>query len=150
VYNEPPVRDGVVQLAGKLDRDALKSIAAEFGVKSSAKAEKVLHDVLVKLSGHQPAKAKKANVAADPAVVEEHARRLAALVERSADPDALSAAEIEAELARLKDLKKPELAAVAIRAGIDGVRPSDAAKPTLERIRNRLTAARRARDRAEV
>jgi hypothetical protein len=57
---------------------------------------------------------------------------------------------LDAELARLKELPKPALYAVVTRAGIDGVKPRDGVAPILTRVRNRLTAARRARERAEV
>jgi hypothetical protein len=115
---------------------------------------KVLSAVLVKLSGHTPPKAKRGTKAPaappDPAVVEEHARRLAGLVERSAHPDSHSDADMDAELARLKALPKPSLYEVVTRAGIDGVKPRDGVAAILARVRNRLTAARRARERAEV
>ena len=83
-------------------------------------------------------------------MVEENARRLTALVDRSADPAAVTDADVDAELARLKALPKAALYEVVTRAGIEGVRPKDAASAVLTRVRNRLTAARRARDRAEV
>jgi hypothetical protein len=146
------------RLEGVLDRDAMKAVGAEFGVKVSAatKPAKLLADVLTKLSGHAPPKAKPAArakapaVAADPAVVEAHASRLKDLVTRSADADAVSEADIEAELGRLNGLAAPVLVEVATRAGVEGAKPRDAKKATLERIRNRLRAARRARERAEV
>jgi hypothetical protein len=146
------------RLEGVLDFDAMKAVGAEFGVKVTAatKPAKLLGDVLTKLSGHAPPKAKPASrakaspVPADPAVVEEHAGRLKNLVTRSADPDAVSEAEVEAELKQLKGLAPPVLVEVATRAGVEGAKPSDSKKATLERIRIRLTAARRARERAEV
>jgi len=107
-------------------------------------------EILTKLCGHQPQKAKGKTATIDPAVVDEYARRLAELIERSIDPDAVNEAEVEEELARLKELPKPTLVEVIARAGVDGVRPAAAVSAILQRVRNRLTAARRARERAEV
>ncbi|HKB03311.1 MAG TPA: hypothetical protein VKD90_13890 [Gemmataceae bacterium] len=157
-YAEPAVRDGMARLEAALDRDALKAVGAEFGVRvtAAAKPVKVIADVLAKLTGHPPPKAKPAGrtkAAAgpvDPALVDGHARRLSELVARSADPDAVPDAEVEAELDRLKPLPKPALVEVATRAGIEGVKARDATSAILQRVRNRLTAARRARERAEV
>ena len=56
----------------------------------------------------------------------------------------------EEELSRLKALPKPALYEVVTRAGVEGVKPRDGVGPILTRVRNRLTAARRARERAEV
>lgn len=155
-YADETVRTEIARLEGALDRDALKAVGAEFGVKITAKSvpAKVLADVLARLSGHRPPKAKRGAKAPaeppDPVVVAEHAQRLAGLVERSADPDAVSDAAVEEELARLKALPKPVLYEAVTRAGIEGVKPKDAVAAILSRVRNRLTAARRARDRAEV
>lgn len=150
------MRAEVARLEGALDRVTLKAIGTEFGVRTSAKSApaKVLGEVLVKLTGHAPPKARRgAKVPAeppDPAVVAQHAERLAGLVARSVDPDAVSEAAVEEELARLKAVPKPVLYEAVTRAGIEGVKPKDAAAAILSRVRNRLTAARRARDRAEV
>jgi hypothetical protein len=155
-YANESVRAEIERLEGALDRDTLKAVGAEFGVKTTAKSAptKVLADVLVKLTGHAPPKAKrgaKAPAAApDPAVVEEHARRLAGLIERSANPDTGSDADVDDELTRLQALPTPALYEVVTRAGIEGVKPRDGVGPILARVRNRLTAARRARERAEV
>ncbi|MBO0699018.1 MAG: hypothetical protein J2P46_11535, partial [Zavarzinella sp.] len=157
-YADSEVRDGMARMEAALDRDALKALGAEFGVKVTvaAKPAKVIADVLAKLTGHTPPKAKAAGraraaaEAVDPALVEAHARRLADLVARSADPDAVSEADVEAELDRLKRLPKPALVETVTRAGIEGVKPRDALSAILQRVRNRLTAARRARERAEV
>lgn len=155
-YADEAVRAEVARLEGAMDRDVLKPVGAEFGVGVTAKTQpaKLVADVLAKVSGHKPAKGKaggKAKAAPpDPALVEEHARRLGDLVARSADPDAVPDAEVEAELARLEGLPKAALVAVATRAGVEGVKAKDAATAILTRVRNRLTAARRARERAEV
>ncbi len=148
VYHDPPIHEAIARLEG-LDRESLTAIATEFGIKTSARSKpaKIIGDVLVKLSGHKPAKAKKAKAPAasvDPAIVEENARRLAALVEHSADPHAVPDSEVEAELNRLKSLGKPTLFEVANQAGIEGVRSGDPVSAILERVRLRLTAARRA------
>lgn len=156
MYADESVRAEIARLEAALDPDSLKAVGTEFGVAVSARSApaRILADILVKLSGHAPPKAKRGAKAAaepvDPAVVEENARHLAVLIERSATPDALSDADVETELARLKALPKPALVEVATRAGIDGVKPRDAAPSILTRVRNRLTAARRARERAEV
>lgn len=155
-YADEAVRQETSRLEAVLDRDTLPVVGAEFGVPASARATtaKVLAAVLVKVSGHAPAKPKRGGKAPaaplDPAVVEEHARRLAALVERSADPDALSEPEVEDEIARLEALPKPVLFEVVSRAGIDGVKRTDGVAAMTTRVRNRLTATRRARERAEV
>ena len=154
VYNDPPIREAIARLE-ELDRESLLAIAAECGVKANARSQpaKIIGDVLVKLTGHKPAKVKKGRTKAasiDPAIVEENARRLAALVERSVDPDAIPDSEVEAELARLKGLGKPTLFEVVNRAGIEGVRSGDPIPAILDRVRLRLTGARRARERAEV
>jgi hypothetical protein len=156
-YADPAVRDWTARLEGALDRDALKAVGAEFGVKvtAAAKPAKVIADILGQLTGHRPPTAKatrtKAAVeAVDPGIVAEDARRLSELVARSTDPDAVPDADVEAELVRLKRLPKPALVEVVTRAGVEGVKPRDALSGILQRVRNRLTAARRARERAEV
>lgn len=153
VYNDPPIREAIARLEG-LDRESMIAVAAEFGIKATARSKptKVIGDVLTKLTGHKPAKARTTAKATsvDPAVIEEHGRRLAALVQRSSDPEAMSDSEVESELARLKALGKPTLFEVANRSGIEGVRSGDSASAILDRVRLRLTAARRARERAEV
>jgi hypothetical protein len=155
-YTHEAVRAEIVRLESALDPDTLKAIGTEFGVRATAKSSpaKMLGDMLAKLSGHAPPKptrsGKAAATPADPAVVEENARRLAALVERSADPAVVTDADVDAEVARLKALPKPALYEVVTRAGVEGVKPRDGVAPILTRVRNRLTAARRARERAEV
>jgi hypothetical protein len=155
-YAEESVRAEIARQEGALDRDTLKAVGTEFGVKTTAKSApaKVLAEVLVKLSGHAPPKPKRGTKSAaeppDPAVVEEHARRLAVLIERSSVPEAISDADIDDELARLRALPKLGLYAVVTRAGVEGVKPRDAVGPILSRVRSRLTAARRARERTEV
>ena len=156
LYADESVRAEIARLEGTLDRDTLKAVGTEFGAKTTAKSApvKVLAAVLVKLTGHRPPKAKRGakSPAAppDPAVVEEHARRLADLIERSADPAAVADADVDDELARLKALPKPALYEVVTRAGVEGVKPRDGVGPILTRVRSRLTATRRARERAEV
>jgi len=152
VYNDPLIREGITHLESELTGDTLKAVAGEFGIKATTKAKpgKVITEILTKLCGHQPQKAKGKTASVDLAVVDENARRLAALVERSADPDAVGEAEVEVELAHLKALPKATLVEVIARAGIDGVRTGDAISAILQRVRNRLTAARRAHERAEV
>jgi hypothetical protein len=156
LYADEAVRAEIARLESALDRDALKAVGTEFGVPVSARSapDKVLSAVLVKLSGHRPPKARRGAKAEvpppDPAVVEGHASRLADLVRRSSDPEAVSDGDVDAELARLKALPKPALVEVVTRAGIEGVKPRDGVAPILTRVRNRLTAARRARERAEV
>lgn len=152
VYNDASVRESIARVESGLDADSLKTFAAEFGVKASAKSQpgKVIHDVLVKLTGHKPAKVKAKSAIVDETVVEEHVQRLGKLIERSVDPDAVSESEIEAELGRLTVLPKETLHAVIARAAIEGARPSDSKSAMLQRVRNRLTAARRARERAAV
>ena len=156
VYRDEPIRDAIAGLGAALDKDFLKAIGAEFGVSVTARstAAKVVSDVLTKLTGHRPpkgrAKASAKTPAVDPAIVELNALRLSQLIARSVSPDGINEAEIDEELARLKELSKPVLAEVATRAGIDGVKPRDAASAILQRVHNRLTAARRARQRAEV
>lgn len=153
VYNDPPIRERIAQLESALDRDSLKAVGAEFGVGVTAKstADKVVSAILVKLTGHKPAKPRAAKAtAADPAQVEKHSARLEELVRRSADPAAVSEAEADAEVERLKGLDKPTLIEVASRAGVDGIKSRDAQSAILQRIHNRLVAARRARERAEV
>jgi hypothetical protein len=156
-YADPAVRDDIARLESALDPATLKAVGAEFGVAVTARSSppKVVGDILTRLSGHAAPKGRaggrsKPAVAPDPALVEEHATRLATLVSRSADPAAVPEAEVEAELARLKGLPKPALVEVVTRAGIEGVKPRDALSAIHQRVRNRLTAARRARDRAEV
>jgi hypothetical protein len=157
-YADHSVREEIQRLEAGLDRGALKAVGSEFGVAVTARspATKILTDVLARLTGHQPPKGKsggRTNSTAapvDPMLVDEHSRRLAGLIARSSDPVAVPDHEIEAELNRLKGLSKLELAAVVARAGVEGVKPRDAFSSILQRVRNRLTAARRARERAEV
>ena len=153
-YEEPIVQEGMARLAEQLDPASLKLLAAEFEVKTTAKSQsaKVIGDLLAKLSGQQPpkikAKAKSASV--DPAVVEEHARRLMALIERSINPDAVNDSDVAAELARLKTLSPPTLFEVVVRSGMNEARSSESKSALLKRVQAELTAARRARERAEV
>jgi hypothetical protein len=157
-YADHSVREEIQRLEAGLDRDALKAIGSEFGVAVATRspATKILTDVLAKLTGHQPPKGRTSgrsnstDAPVDPAIVDEHSRRLAGLMARSSDPVAVPDHEIEAELNRLKGLSKLVLAAVVVRAGVEGVKPRDAVSSILQRVRNRLTAARRARERAEV
>lgn len=155
-YASEEVRSGLTRLEAELSAADLKAIATTFGVKATAKASaaKVLTDVLTKLTGHKPAKPKaggqKTTAAADPAVVDAHARRLADLIERAAGPDGLPDDEVNAEMARLKDLAKPALIAVVRAAGFEGVGASESVAALHLRVRNRLTVAKRARDRSEV
>jgi uncharacterized protein YidB (DUF937 family) len=153
VYNDPNIRDKMARLESALDAETLKAVAAEFGIKTTAKSQtaKVVGDILAKLTGHKPAKtsAKAKAASVDSALVDEHAQRLAKLVERSADPAAISDSELDAELGRLKGIGKNTLNEVANRAGIEGVRAGDSIANCLDRIRLRLTAARRAKERAE-
>ncbi|HEX3147720.1 MAG TPA: hypothetical protein VHR66_06525 [Gemmataceae bacterium] len=155
-YADESVRSELLRLESALDAATLRIVGAEFGVSATARTApaKVIGDVLAKLSGHKPAKATKkaakTEPPVDPAVVEEHTRRLSTLVARSADPDSVSDADVDAELADLKKLPKSTVYEVATRAGIDGLKPADSAKAILARITLRLTAARRARERAEV
>jgi hypothetical protein len=156
MYADPSVQAEIARLQSALDPNGVKAVGSEFGVAASARSApaKVLADVLVKLSGHSAPTAKRGVKApaqpVDPAAVEESARHLAGLIERSATPDAVSDADVEAELARLKSLPKPTLVEAVTRAGIEGVKPRDAVSSILTRVRGRLTAARRARERAEV
>jgi hypothetical protein len=142
----------ITRILAGLDRDSLKAVAGEFGIKTTAasKADKVLMDVLAKLSGHQPPKGKRAPAGIDAAAIDAKAKSLRALVERSANPGAVSDAEIEAELGTLKALKKGTLFEVLSLAGIEGVRSGDSTAEMLQRVRSRLMAAKRARERAEV
>lgn len=155
-YAHEAVRAEIARLERALDPNTLKAVGTEFGVKTTAKSTpaKLLGEVLVKLTGHAPPKAKRGTkapaAAPDPAVVEKHARALAELIELSAEPDTVPDAAIDDELARLKALAKPMLYEVVTRAGIEGVKPRDGVGPILTRVRHRLTAARRARERAEV
>jgi len=153
-YDEPVVRDGIARFADRIDVGSLKALAAEQGIKVSAKSQsaKVVSDMLAKRSGHKPLKASPKSKAAivDPAVVEEYARRLAAMIDRSVDPSAISQTDVEAELSRLKELSPATLFEIVIRVGIREARPSEKKPALLNRVRNELTAARRARERAEV
>jgi hypothetical protein len=155
-YADEAVRAEIARLEAELDRDTLKAVGSEFGVKTTAKSApaKVLSAVLARLTGHQPPRAKRGAKAAaeppDPAVVEANARRLAELIGRATDPEALSETDVDDELARLKALPKPALHDVVTRAGIEGVKPRDGVGPILTRVRSRLTATRRARERAAV
>jgi len=153
-FEEPVVREGISQLAQNLEASSLKALAGELGIKVTAKAvpAKTLADVLAKLSGHQPPKAKPKPKAAavDPAVVDEHSRRLKSLIERSLQADAVSEIDVEAEVVRLKPLSPAALYEVVSRAGISEARPSENRAALLKRVRQELTAARRARERAEV
>lgn len=155
-YADETVRAEFARLETALDRDTLKAVGAEFGVRTSAKSApaKVLGEVMVKLTGHAPPKANRGAKAPaeppDPAVVAQNAERLADLVARFVDPNAVSETAVEEELARLKALPKSVLYEAVTRAGIEGAKPKDAIPAILMRVRNRLTAARRARDRAEV
>ena len=157
-YGEESVRAEIGRLEGVLDRDSLTAVGAEFGVRvtPATKPAKLLADMLVNLSGHQPEKAKPGGRGkpavgpVDAGLVEEHVRRLGNLISRSADPSAVSDTEVEVELDRLKLLPKPALVEAVSRAGVEGVKSRDALSAILQRVRNRLTAARRARERAEV
>lgn len=152
-FAEPVVRDGIARLGEGLDSASLKALAGEHGVKAGTKANasKVITDVLAKLSGHKPPKTRaKSKAAVDPAVVEEHSRRLTALIEKSLNPSAVTDGDIEAELARLKALPPATLYEVISKSGIREARPTESKAALLKRVQQELTAARRARERAEV
>ena len=152
-YADETVRQTMTQLEAEMSGVDLKALAAEFGAKATAKAKpaKALADILTNATGHKPGKAKAAkNSAVDPALVTEHSGRLAERIAKSADPDGLSAADVEDELSRLGGLSKPLLFAVVTAAGVEGAKANEAASALLQRVRNRLTAVQRARERAEV
>ncbi len=146
------IGDELARLTGEIAPADLKPIGTEFGVKATAKtpAAKMLADVLAKLSGHEPAKAKPAKKGVDPAIVEAHGRRLTELFARAAGPDGLPDAEVAEEMARLEGLAKPMLLAIVALAGIDGVKSSDKVDSILHRVRNRLTVAQRAKERTDA
>jgi hypothetical protein len=152
-FDELVIRDGIAQLAERLDAASLKALALEHGVKATAKAQpvKTITDVLAKLSGHQPPKVTRKSKAGvvDPAVVEENARRLTTLIERSLRPDGVNDDDVDAELARLKTLSLAVLYEVVVRCGMREARPSESKAALLKRVQQELTAARRARERAE-
>ena len=156
LYADEVIRSEIVRLEALLDVDSLKAVGAEFGVTASARsaASKVLADVLAKLSGKKPPKAtragKAADVIVDPSVIKQRVDSLRQLVELSADPDVVPFESVEDELNLLKALPKTALFEVVTHAGVDGVKAKDSVKAILLHVRNRLTAARRARDRAEV
>jgi hypothetical protein len=153
-YADETVRQKMAQLEAEMSGVDLKALAAEFGAKATAKAKpaKVLADILTKVTGHKPGKAKAPRKAAavDPALVADHSKQLAELIARSAEPDGLSEADVEGELVRLGELSKPALFAVVTAAGVEGAKASESASALLQRVRNRLTAVQRARERAEV
>jgi hypothetical protein len=153
-YDDPAVRDGMAQLAHQLDTDLLKALAAEHGIKVTAKATaaKVISDAVAKLSGHPPPRAKPAPKSAhvDPILVEAEVRRLATIIKRSVDPDGVTESDVEDELARLKELSLPALFEVVSGVGIREARRGEPKSALLKRVRLELTAARRARERAEV
>ena len=155
-YLADNVRETITRLETEIQPTDLKAIGAEFGIKVTAKGttNKVLPDILTKLSGYKPAKAKvggeRASAAADPVAIQSHSRRLAECIARAASPDGLADSEVESELALLKALAKQSLVEVVRAAGIEGVPASESAAAILQRVRNRLTVAQRARERAEV
>ncbi|HVK11597.1 MAG TPA: hypothetical protein VM597_22690 [Gemmataceae bacterium] len=152
-YADEAARQTMTQLEAEMAGVDLKALAAEFGAKATARAkpDKVLADVLAKVTGHKPGRAKAVKKpSVDPALVAEHSGRLAGLIARSAGPDGLSGADIEAELSRLGQLAKPALFAVVTAARVEGAKASESTAALLQRVRNRLTAVQRARERAEV
>jgi|GEM_PF-4087804 len=153
-YDGPVVRNGIDQLADSIDAASLKVLAGEHAVKVSAKTPpaKVIGDVLAKLSGFQPPKAKPKSQkgTVDPDVVDENSHRLAAIIARSIDPRGITETEVDAELSRLKALSPATLFEIVTRVGIREARPSETKSELLKRVKSELVAARRARERAEV
>jgi len=155
-YSDPFVRDAIASLTQRLGGDDLKALATEFGISATPKSkpEKVLTDVLTKLSGHRPGRAtagrKSPAIAADPVVINRHVQKLKELMERSNDPDLLPDSEVEAALVQLRALPKGALFDVANQAGIEGVYKSSTVDDILRRVRNRLTVVQRAQERAKV
>lgn len=78
------------------------------------------------------------------------AKRAAELVQRSADPDAVSEADLSELVAEVAKMKGPEIHALLEQIGVEGSKRTDSRPKLLQRLQNRLTATRRARDRNEV
>lgn len=105
---------------------------------------KGLHAVLSQ-SMKQP-KAEVAVSPADPQLV----RWASDLVKRSANPDALSMPDVQQAVLRLGKMPAPAIHALLAASGVEGTKPTDSRVNLLRRFQNRLTAAARARARAEV
>jgi hypothetical protein len=81
----------------------------------------------------------------------EHHERLAHLAERSRDPDAVADHEVESALAEAGKLSREAMYKLMHDSGMgEEIRPRDTKTRMLQRLRLRLTAAKRARERAEV
>ncbi|MBX9679506.1 MAG: hypothetical protein K2X38_12140 [Gemmataceae bacterium] len=131
-----------------LDAAGWKALAQRFGVTLRAKADP-LTMIVIHLSGiplPAPVKPSKSKAAPDPETIRAHAARLRELSEFSVDPERLSLAQIDAELATFEKLTEPTLKSVVeeSRLAISGKKKKD----LLAAIRRHLDASHRAK--AEV
>jgi hypothetical protein len=143
-YDRDDIRADMSRLEKEVTADEWKLLSTEFGLPSSTKGAKGIGEVLAKLTGHRPAKAKaprKPAAAVDEAKVTQYADALRALLERAKTEAQLPEAEVDDQLNRLEGLGKDELIAVATRAGVE--RPGRSAGEVLNKIKTRLTAGRR-------
>lgn len=144
-FERDDVRSAISHLGAAISADEWKLIAAEFGIKAPGKGKGVsgVEEILSRLTGHRPPRAKPARkgAALDPAEVARRAEELRDLIERSRDSSRVGDRDIEEELARLRSLPAPVLAEIARQAGIE--KPGSAKAKILATIMGRLTATRR-------
>jgi hypothetical protein len=148
-FQADDVRLDIERLTTDISGNEWKILANEFGVSSSTKAAKRVEEVLYKLTGHRPAKAKALRQSKPSAIVDEakiaaHAGRLQLLLERARTEVQLPEHEINEELAALEQLNQRELAEAAKRAGI--AKPGRSKQDILKRIGGSLSAGKRVMD----
>lgn len=78
-----------------------------------------------------------------------HHERLKETLERSRQAD-FPQSEVESTLAEVRKLDRPAIHELFVAAGVEGSKPTHTKAALVQRLRNRLTAARRANERAQA
>jgi hypothetical protein len=152
--NQPERQQKLTALLDPLNDTQLKALAHELGVEISARAKKdsLPQAIVTGLTGIKPATAKKSSKGkaskVDPATIQRHAVNLKGLLEKAVDPDGVSAMEVTTAISELEGLKEGDLRSVAEEAGLENVGKKK--KGILDKIRDKLTEARRAADSIQV
>lgn len=146
--------EGLLALATALQHHTvaeLKQLKQQLGIAASGRKAELAKKIAERALGGGAATGAKARTVPNAAPAKpaaSPAARLADMIERSRSADALSAADIDAYLGELGQLRLPDLVAAAKGAGI--ARPGSSKAQVLATIRGRLTATRRMRDENEV
>jgi plasmid stabilization system protein ParE len=149
--NAPDLQQKLAALTEPAEMADLKAAALDLGVsKPPTKKPALVTAIVTHLTGVKPSIKRTPRPAptVDAAVVQQHAVRLKELLEKSVDPDAMSEAEVDAAVAEFDKLSGAELQAIAKEAALENAGKSK--KEIVQKIRTKLTEARRARQSIEV